>query len=1214
MSSWKSIIAGRENDVHYLLKELVETLDNKLLKKDKGLKSAIKKIEADREEMKNMLEKQFDVVEKNIKEGKKDANDYYNQLFPAIDRKSGDPESLVNFETSIRKTLKDFQIQENKTRTIKITDKEMDMAAYQIKTDVKDILDNQIERHLKPMTSEQIAQKEKDIQDKILEFERRINRYKEEKEDIPKIKKKIEQLTAVLEKGSVRLFELAEILEVPIPKKIATLSNRRERDAKLAKNKTAISSAKLSLKELNKKLFTVQAFLSPTKIVGVATQDPRMRDTPRGDMGPQQLSAARRKEEQDKQNKYKSQIKKIQAKINKLQKEYDKEYKVLNQAKLDAQNYGKLMTMGGSGRPAIKKEIKSLEAKALKADANLEIEQDKLEEFKNRIEESEVELTDAQKNTFEGFFENLDLAYSKENFSKEELRKKIIASDLKVIKKVREETLKAFDNTSETIRQRIEETFAQDEEDARRKKEGKGKSLREQIDLKPKDKTSALFSEIFTEMQSKDSLNNLKEILNEEGFKQYLQILDEKIVMEDSLKEFKSMSEKEKNDYILDNIPKFQTYYTRILKILDDVLSEAQKGSDKKKIKKVETLLRELQAKFVTSLPKEERKKRKEGIKFQVGGPKSKTAGGIKLDDKGMPSPPLDMQLKEEEKRIYQYFFTVAAPKSAKSLLTTKVKGETKTFWKNLSSAVEIFTKNLNENSSTEELEQELVKFINKRNLHTVDILNLIGTTRTNKKREDLLAMLERRKGEPVESKPRRERKERKRPDKLESELTEKEREELEERTKRSLPPSKEAMLAKAYLILKSAEENKERRMKEWGGSLKEMKAKAAKIKGATDSDEFDISNRKLHQFFTDKPSDSDKSKLFSFIDVNRKGEVLLRGYGYKPKDSGYLDILNAATSILKNLNTVKNIGGKEMSMLDAINTTVRKVYKYEAGRIRTEKKEKVEEAFYAEDKGLIASAIRKITLEKSSAFIIPKVLKRRMLQEGKNLRNEAFNLFLKEPSDLQKIPELERFIESFQLTARKAVDEMTELEEKIFNQWEDVNDSITKEMPELKKVAVSLAESMQMSSAEVGRLEVKLKAKFEYLDDILGKAERLGEDYTESHMFVSEYAEMMEDINRKKLIQLETQLESKDFSGYKTSEPEQIEQMIKSKINQLKESINEKPFDIHIKRIQESIEKLEGKLQKEIDEIKDFANEIETGLAKLTSKGIKRPKKGEEE
>tara|TARA_R100000995_G_scaffold84082_1_gene61691 strand:+ start:1162 stop:4794 length:3633 start_codon:yes stop_codon:yes gene_type:complete len=1210
MSSWKSIIAGRESDVYYLLKELVETLDNKLLKKDKGLESAIKKLEADREELKKILEEQFDKMEENIKEGKKDSNDYYNQLFPAIDRKGGDPESLVDFETSIRETLKDFQIRENKTRTIKIPDNEIEMAVYQIKTDVKDILDNQIERHLKPMTSEQTAQKEKDIQDKILEFEKRIKRYNEEKKEIPKIEKKIEQLEAVSKKESVTLYELSKILDIPVAKKIIPLSVRRERDVKLTKTKNKIDSLKLSLKELNKKLFQVQVFLSPKTIGGKTEVDL----SPRGDMGPAQLSAARRKEEQDKQDKYKSQIKKEQAQLNKLEKEYDKEYKDLNQAKLDAKNYNTLDTIGRNGRPSIKKEIKSSKGQIQKIKSDLEIEQDKLEGFKNRIEESEVKLTDAQKNTFEGFFENLDRAYTRGNFSKEELRKKIIASDLKVIKKIREEALKAFDNTSETIRQRIEQRFVQDEEDARRKKEDKGKSLREQIDLKPKDKTSVLFSEIFTEMQSKDSLNNLKEILNEKGFKKYLQILDEKIVMEDSLKEFKSMSEKEKNDYILDNIPKFQTYYTRILKILDDVLSEAQKGSDKKKIKKVETLLRELQAKFVTSLPKEERKKRKEGIKFQVGGPKSKTAGGIKLDDKGMPSPPLDMQLKEEEKRIYQYFFTVAAPKSAKSLLTTKVKGETKTFWKNLNSAVEIFTKNLNENSSTEELEQELVKFINKRNLHTVDILNLIGTTRTNKKREDLLAMLERRKGEPVESKPRRERKERKRPDKLESELTEKERKKLEERGKRSLPPSKEAMLAKAYLILKSAEENKERRMKEWSGSLKEMKAKAAKIKGATDSDEFDISNRKLHQFFTDKPSDSDKSKLFSFIDVNRKGEVLLRGYGYKPKDSGYLDILNAATSILKNLNTVKNIGGKEMSMLDAINTTVRKVYKYEAGRIRTEKKEKVEEAFYAEDKGLIASAIRKITLEKSSAFIIPKVLKRRMLQEGKNLRNEAFNLFLKEPSDLQKIPDLEKFIESFQLTARKTVDEMTELEEKLFQQWEDVNDSITKEMPELKKVAVSLAESMQMSSAEVSRLEVKLKAKFEYLDDILGKAERLGEDYTESGIFVSEYAEIMKEIHSEKLIELEKQLESKDFSAYQTSEPEQIEQMIKNKINQLKESINERPFDIHIKRIEESIKKLEGKLQKEIDEIKDFANEIETGLAKLTSKGIKRPKKGEEE
>ena len=76
----------------------------------------------------------------------------------------------------------------------------------------------------------------------------------------------------------------------------------------------------------------------------------------------------------------------------------------------------------------------------------------------------------------------------------------------------------------------------------------------------------------------------------------------------------------------------------------------------------------------------------------------------------------------------------------------------------------------------------------------------------------------------------------------------------------------------------------------------------------------------------------------------------------------------------------------------------------------------------------------------------------------------------------------------------------MTELEEKLFQQWEDINDSITKEMPELKREFSTLAERMEMSSSEVNRLKGKLKPKQKYLEDVLGKAERLGEDYTEGN------------------------------------------------------------------------------------------------------------------
>ena len=97
-------------------------------------------------------------------------------------------------------------------------------------------------------------------------------------------------------------------------------------------------------------------------------------------------------------------------------------------------------------------------------------------------------------------------------------------------------------------------------------------------------------------------------------------------------------------------------------------------------------------------------------------------------------------------------------------------------------------------------------------------------------------------------------------------------------------------------------------------------------------------------------------------------------------------------------------------------------------------------------------------------------------------------------------------------------------------------------------------------------------------------------------------------------LIKLQKELEEENFSRYVQKNPEEVKKVIQGRINILKESISETPFDNHIGKLKEGIDKLEEKLQKEIDEIKDLANAIETGMAKLTPKGIRKPKKGEEE
>ena len=143
MSSWKSIVAGRENDVYYLLKELVETLDDDLLKEEKHtLEDAIESTNAARDILRDKMQKQFEEMEKNTSKGELDSKDYYDQLFPAL--RSG----VNEFEISIKKVLKEKQIEANKTRNIKLSDAQMDITAAQILAEVKEIIGGYIEANL----------------------------------------------------------------------------------------------------------------------------------------------------------------------------------------------------------------------------------------------------------------------------------------------------------------------------------------------------------------------------------------------------------------------------------------------------------------------------------------------------------------------------------------------------------------------------------------------------------------------------------------------------------------------------------------------------------------------------------------------------------------------------------------------------------------------------------------------------------------------------------------------------------------------------------------------------------------------------------------------------------------------------------------------------------------------------------------------------------
>ena len=143
------------------------------------------------------------------------------------------------------------------------------------------------------------------------------------------------------------------------------------------------------------------------------------------------------------------------------------------------------------------------------------------------------------------------------------------------------------------------------------------------------------------------------------------------------------------------------------------------------------------------------------------------------------------------------------------------------------------------------------------------------------------------------------------------------------------------------------SKESKEKRMLDWGKLKLEDAVKVArKIRGAEDSDDFDTSNKRLHTLFTKEKGKEDKNRFFAFVDVNRKAEVVVRGFSYKKGDKGYNEIEKAADSILKNLEKEVTFEGQEMTILEVINRISRNTFKYKAGRVDSEKKSAAREQF----------------------------------------------------------------------------------------------------------------------------------------------------------------------------------------------------------------------------------------------------------------------------
>ena len=1142
MSSWKSIVAGRENDVYYLLKELVETLDNDLLKEEKHtLEDAIESTNAARDILRDKMQKQFEEMEKNTSKGELDSKDYYDQLFPAL--RSG----VNEFEISIKKVLKEKQIEANKTRNIKLSDAQMDITAAQILAEVKEIIGGYIEANLGGKAYEESpVMDEEQVDLQIKELKTNIGNYKKKEKKIPKLKEQIEQLKKIPSLSETkekdikdRTKKIAEILELPIETKgdRIVLDKKREFLTDLNKIQRKRDSAKSALN-----------YMKQTKVPDWS----RLLDSPserkkQGKKWPERVPAIdsetgkpftakdvkELQDEWEKNNKQK--ISQAETNLSNLEKEILKLGKLATRIKGFSELTG--MNVGN--------KIKSLENKISVIGANLFVEQERLERFYLKVKESGSGLTEKQKGTIRSFFKNLDKEYPKGNFSKEELRRKIIATDLKVLQKVKQEALKAFDNTTESTKERIEERFAQDEEDTKRAKEGKGKTLRERIELKPKDRISVAFSEIFTEMQSKDSLNDLKEILNEKGFKQYLSILDENIVMEDSLKEFKDMSVKEKNTYVLDNLPKFQRYYSQLISVLDGLLERAEKGSDAKKIKNVTALMASLQSKFMTKLPPSESKKRKEGIKFATG----KTSG-LELEGEKIQVKDLPKQLAEEEKRIYEYIFLSTSPATAKSLYTNEVSAYTKTFWKDLLTGLENFAKGINEGADEKTIDTLFLNFINKSNLHTVDILNVLGTKRNNKVRADTLASIKSRREKGVKQN-----------------LSGKKTDKYEEDRKRK--------------TVKKAEETQRKKfeaVEDWTESYRQLAL-------GKHSDEIDSQNKKLHDYFTNDLSGDEDNNMFAYIDVNKKAEVTLRGFAYHKKDTGYSEIKNKAVKILKHLETEKKSDdGKSFTILNHINQLVRKLFKYKAGFVRDEQKKQIRARFVELEQEQIKS------MKLDELFQIPLVMKRRMKKDNIQLRGEMPNLF----AFASKLPEEDKLgflrekIDNILDKDSDFFNTITEREEAIYQIWKKISVQLEKFRNEGSKKEISLKDRPEEKQWYKNRLA-----------EIIEETKNM----TEIHEVMKENIDIeLKDMTADMLAyqKMVEKVDEEDFRDEETRE--MIRESRQASVDRLKGFIEKK-----IKRLEWMEERAAKALKYFKDDYAHYLKQMESGDFTRTKRGIKR-------
>ena len=455
MSSWKSIIAGRENDVYFLLKELVE--DREIAKAigdfkglsgpkkegedeedERSLKERLKDFSKNRAEQRKKLARAFELSEKAVKENdSKDASEYMKELFV-------EKEGFTQFDKEIYESIKNVMDTKKYETDIDVSDKDKEILANYGRQTVRDFIEEQIESSLGLIEPKEVDYEQK-IKQREAEYKTAGDNVKEEGK---KIDKQIKFMESILSGKKVMLSEVAEALELPMRTRNVSLEQRRKLQDDIQRRENRLKSIKLEIKRNKEELKSLEESMKAKgKEAGYYA-------LPKNKKEAEKKKAILTKES----NRLDKELKEIKA------DEIEKDKKELNALKLESEKRMKLNTI--QNKKGFKNELKSLKRKKQGLSSKEEVAKDKLnsllrmasvetdiEEFRNIFESLEDYGKSAVKDTIKEV----------QNLSKDELNRKIRDSKLKIIASDKKSALESFDETTELVKVRLENMFSQKE-------------------------------------------------------------------------------------------------------------------------------------------------------------------------------------------------------------------------------------------------------------------------------------------------------------------------------------------------------------------------------------------------------------------------------------------------------------------------------------------------------------------------------------------------------------------------------------------------------------------------------------------------------------------------------------------------------------------------------------------------------------------------------